>query len=131
LHYKNDHDGYINLIIDVMLPQIAQEKLADYVDVFCEKDFFSPEETIKICQAARQYGLKPKLHANQLHCSGGVQAGVAMNAVSVDHLESMRACHSKPEQATNIGNTSTALFSADAISTCTQNDIWSSSCIGV
>lgn len=89
LRYKNDHNGYINLMIEEMLPQIAQEKLADYVDVFCEKDFFSPEETIRICQAARQYGIKPKLHANQLHCSGGVQAGVAMNAVSVDHLESM------------------------------------------
>lgn len=89
LHYKNDHNGYIRLIIEEMMPQIAAEKLADYIDVFCEKDFFSPEETIQICQAAKQYGLKPKLHVNQLHCSGGVQAGVAMNALSVDHLESM------------------------------------------
>jgi imidazolonepropionase len=87
--YKNDHQGYINLIIEEMLPRIAQEQLADYVDVFCEKDFFSPEETIQICLAAGRYGLKTKLHANQLHCSGGVQAGVVMNAVSVDHLESM------------------------------------------
>ena len=87
--YKNDHQGYIKIIIDEMLPQIANEQLADYVDVFCEKDFFSPEETIQICQAAQAYGLKPKLHANQLHCSGGVEAGVAVNALSVDHLESM------------------------------------------
>ena len=56
--YKNDHQGYIKIIIEEMLPQIAREQLADYVDVFCEKDFFSPEETIQICQAARAYGLK-------------------------------------------------------------------------
>jgi imidazolonepropionase len=87
--YKNDHQGYINIIIDEMLPQIARDKLADYVDVFCERDFFSPEETIQICQAALRFGLKPKLHANQLNNSGGVQAGVSLNAISVDHLESM------------------------------------------
>ncbi len=87
--YKSDHQGYIKIIIEEMLPQIAREQLADYVDVFCEKDFFSPEETIQICQAARVHGLKAKLHANQLHCSGGVEAGVAVNALSVDHLESM------------------------------------------
>jgi len=89
LQYKNDHQGYIKIIVEEMLPQIAREKLADYVDVFCEKDFFSPEETIQICQAAGAHGLKPKLHANQLNCSGGVEAGVAVNALSVDHLESM------------------------------------------
>ena len=89
LQYKNDHQGYIKIIIEEMLPQIAREKLADYVDVFCERDFFSPEETVQICQAAGAYGLKAKLHANQLHCSGGVEAGVALNAISVDHLESM------------------------------------------
>ena len=87
--YKSDHQGYIKIIIDEMLPQIAREQLADYVDVFCEKDFFSPEETIQICRAAQAHGLKAKLHANQLHCSGGVEAGVAVNALSVDHLESM------------------------------------------
>jgi imidazolonepropionase len=104
LQYKNDHQAYINLIIDEMLPRIAQEHLADYVDVFCEKDFFSPEETIQICQAALQFGLKPKLHANQLHASGGVQAGVAMNAISVDHLESMDdAAIQSLSNATTIG----------------------------
>jgi len=87
--FKSDHQGYIKIIIEEMLPQIAGEQLADYVDVFCEKDFFSPEETIQICRAAQAHGLKPKLHANQLHCSGGVEAGVAVNALSVDHLESM------------------------------------------
>ncbi len=89
LPYKNDHQAYIKIIIDEMLPQIAQDKLADYVDVFCERDFFSPEETLQICHAALRFGLKPKLHANQLNNSGGVQAGVSMNAISVDHLESM------------------------------------------
>ena len=87
--FKSDHQGYIKIIVEEMLPQIAREQLADYVDVFCEKDFFSPEETIQICRAAQAHGLKPKLHANQLHCSGGVEAGVAVNALSVDHLESM------------------------------------------
>jgi imidazolonepropionase len=59
------------------------------VDVFCEDGFFSPEETMEVCTAAKQFGIKTKLHANQLHCSGGVQAGVNLDAVSVDHLESM------------------------------------------
>lgn len=72
-----------------MLPQIAAEKLADYIDVFCETGFFSPEETTRICQAGKAYGLKPKLHANQLHCSGGVQVGTSLGAISVDHLEAM------------------------------------------
>ncbi len=87
--YKNNKEGYIRLIIDEMLPVIGQEKLADYIDVFCEQGFFTPDETKLICKAGKDYGLKPKIHANQLHVSGGVQAGVEMNAVSVDHLESM------------------------------------------
>jgi imidazolonepropionase len=89
LQYKNDHQAYIRIIVEDMLPRIAAEKLADYVDVFCEENFFSPEETIQICKAAQRYGMKPKLHANQLHCSGGVEAGISLNALSVDHLESM------------------------------------------
>jgi imidazolonepropionase len=87
--YKEDHQGYINLIIQEMLPVIGREQLADYIDVFCETGFFSPEETALICKAGRQYGLKPKIHANQLNVSGGVQTGVALGAVSVDHLETM------------------------------------------
>lgn len=89
LAYKDNHQGYINLIINEMLPVIAKENLADYVDVFCEEGFFSKQETITICKAAMQYGLKPKIHANQLNLSGGVEAGVALNAISVDHLETM------------------------------------------
>lgn len=87
--YKEDHKGYIHQIIHEMLPVIAKEKLADYIDVFCEKGFFSPEETETICRAGMQYGLKPKIHANQLNLSGGVETGIKLNAVSVDHLETM------------------------------------------
>ena len=85
--YKNDHQGYINLIINKMLPAIAEENLADYIDVFCEKGFFSVEETAQILAAGAKYGLKPKIHVNQLSISGGAQIGVKHQAVSVDHLE--------------------------------------------
>jgi imidazolonepropionase len=87
--YRENREGYIQLIIDKMLPVIGKEKLADYIDVFCEQGFFTPAETEKICLAGKAYGLKPKIHANQLHVSGGVQTGIKVNAVSVDHLESM------------------------------------------
>lgn len=89
--FKDDHESYIDLIINEMLPAIDREQLADYIDVFCEDGFFSQEETIRICEAGKQYGLKAKIHANQLNLSGGVQAGVSLNAVSVDHLETMDA----------------------------------------
>ena len=87
--YKEDHEGYLKLIIEEMLPVIANEKLADYIDVFCEDGFFSVAETDRILKAGIAVGLKPKIHANQLNISGGVQVGVANNAISVDHLESM------------------------------------------
>ena len=89
LAYKDNHQGYIDLIIDEMLPVIAREKLADYIDVFCETGFFSPEEMETICKAGMRYGLKPKLHVNQLHSIGGIEAAIKLNAVSVDHLETM------------------------------------------
>ncbi len=89
VEYKENHKGYIDLIINEMLPVIAKEKLADYIDVFCETGFFSPEETETICKAGMTYGLKPKIHANQLNLSGGTQVGVKLDAVSVDHLETM------------------------------------------
>lgn len=87
--YKSNHQGYIDSIIQEMLPVIAREKLADYIDVFCEEGFFSPEETEMICKAGMAYGLRPKIHANQLHLSGGTQVGVKLGAISVDHLETM------------------------------------------
>lgn len=85
--FKEDHQGYIDLIINELIPQVAQEKLADYIDAFCEKGFFSLEETALILEAAAKYGLKPKIHANQLSVSGAVQLGIQHQAVSVDHLE--------------------------------------------
>lgn len=87
--YKENHQAYIDLIINEMLPIVAGEELADYMDVFCEEGFFSVAETEQLLEAGLKYGLKPKIHANQLHRSGGVQVGVKYNAVSVDHLESM------------------------------------------
>ena len=87
--FKQDRKSYIDLIINDMLPQIANEHLADYIDVFCEKGFFTQYETEQICRAGIEHGLKPKIHANQLNISGGVQAGINTNAVSVDHLETI------------------------------------------
>ncbi len=89
LEFKEYHQGYIDQIIHDMLPRIAGEKLADYIDVFCEEGFFSPEETETICRAGMQYGLKAKIHANQLNLSGGTETGVKLGALSVDHLETM------------------------------------------
>jgi imidazolonepropionase len=89
LEFKENHQGYIDLIINEMLPVIEKEKLADYIDAFCEIGFFSPEETEVICKAGIRHGLKPKIHANQLNLSGGIEAGIKLGALSVDHLETM------------------------------------------
>lgn len=89
LEYKDNHQPYIDSIIYKMLPVIAEEDLADYIDVFCENGFFSLEETELICRAGINLGLKPKLHANQLSSTGAVELGVQLGAVSVDHLEIM------------------------------------------
>jgi imidazolonepropionase len=87
--YKENHQGYIDEIINEMLPVIAAENLADYIDVFCESGFFSVEEMEQICHAGLRYGLKPKLHINQLNSIGGIESAIKMNAISVDHLETM------------------------------------------
>ena len=87
MEYKNNREAYIKLVVDEMLPQIAKEGLADYIDTFCEKGFYTVEETDFILKKGAEYGLKPKIHANQLAVSGGVQVGVQNNAISVDHLE--------------------------------------------
>jgi imidazolonepropionase len=89
LEFKENHEGYVDLIINEMLPLIAAEKLAEYIDVFCETGFFSPEETETICKAGMAYGLKPKLHVNQLNSIGGIAAGQRLDAVSLDHLETL------------------------------------------
>ena len=80
---------YVDLILNEMIPAIAKEKLADYIDVFCEQGFFSQEETERIVTEGKKFGMKPRIHANQLHLSGGVQAGVNTGALSVDHLENI------------------------------------------
>lgn len=85
--FKNNKDGYIKLLIDEMMPAIANEKLADYCDIFCERNYFTEEDSIKILEAGKRHGMLPKVHANQLSNSGGVQAGVKVGAISVDHLE--------------------------------------------
>ncbi len=89
VQYKENHQAYIDSIINEMLPVIAKEKLADYIDVFCETGFFSAEEMETICKAGMSYGLKPKVHINQLNSIGGIQKAIELNAVSVDHLETM------------------------------------------
>jgi imidazolonepropionase len=85
--FKENHQGYIDVIINEMLPKIADEQLAEYIDVFCEKGYFSVEETEQILSAGKKYGLIPKIHVNQFNAIGGVQAGVKQHALSVDHLE--------------------------------------------
>jgi imidazolonepropionase len=87
LEYKSNPDKYVDVIINDMMPVIEQEKLADYCDVFCERNYFTPAQTIHILEAGKKHGMKPKVHANQLSLSGGVQTGVQAGAVSVDHLE--------------------------------------------
>lgn len=86
--FAGRQDDYVQHVIDDMLPAIASEGLAEYVDVFCDEGFFTPDQTARILAAGARYGLKPKIHANELACSGGVQVGVAHKAVSTDHLES-------------------------------------------
>lgn len=85
--YKEKQDDYVDLVINEMIPQVASEDLADYIDVFCDKGFFTVEQTDRILMAGMKYGLRPKIHANELDYSGGIQIGVKYNALSVDHLE--------------------------------------------
>jgi imidazolonepropionase len=85
--FRNDREKYIELIINEMIPVISSEELADYIDVFCDDGFFTVYETEQILMAGTKYGLIPKLHANEMGNSGGVQVGVKYNALSVDHLE--------------------------------------------
>jgi imidazolonepropionase len=87
LEYKEDEESYIDLIINEMLPKIAQENLAEYIDVFCEKGYFNLEQTQKIIEAGKRYGLIPKIHVNQFNAIGGIALSVKHNALSVDHLE--------------------------------------------
>jgi imidazolonepropionase len=85
--YKQNRRGYIELIIKEMIPAVAEEKLAEFIDIFCEQNYFSFDETLEILEAGSKHGLIPKVHAEQMSHSGGVEAGVKCKAISVDHLE--------------------------------------------
>ena len=87
--YAGNKGGYVDEIINTMIPMVASEELADYIDVFCEEGFFSVEDTDRILNAGLKYGMRAKVHANQMGVSGGVQVGVKYDAISVDHLESV------------------------------------------
>lgn len=87
--YTGRQGEYVDMLISEMLPAVAAEGLAEFVDVFCDRGFFTPDETARILEAAARYGMRPKIHANELDASGGVQTGVAHGALSVDHLERM------------------------------------------
>jgi imidazolonepropionase len=87
--FKGQQNKYVDYLIREMLPAVAYEKLADFIDVFCDDGFFTVEQTERILEAAAKYGMQPKIHANELAVSGGVQAGIKYNARSVDHLERM------------------------------------------
>lgn len=86
-NYLDNHEGYVDLIVNEMIPLVAGEGLADFIDVFCDEGFFTVEQTDRMLEAGCRYGLRPKIHANELALSGGVQVGVKYNALSVDHLE--------------------------------------------
>ncbi len=89
--YKDNHEGYIQQITEEMLPVIAEEDLADHIDVFCETGYYTPDETTRILRAGLRHGLKPKIHVNQFTSIGGIRVGIENNAVSMDHLEVMTA----------------------------------------
>ena len=89
--YAGRQSEYVDLVIREMIPAVAKENLAEYIDVFCDTGFFTPEETARILKAGAKYGMRGKIHADELASSGGVEVGVRYNALSVDHLESMTA----------------------------------------
>ncbi len=85
--YRNNRSGYVDLIVNEMIPAVASERLADYIDVFCDRGFFTVAETARILESGARHGMRPKIHANELDYSGGIQEGVKHGALSVDHLE--------------------------------------------
>ncbi len=89
MEYRGHQEDYVDLVINEMIPLVAAEDLADFIDVFCDQGFFTVEDTERILMAGIKYGMKPKIHANEMAISGGVQVGVKYGAISVDHLEQM------------------------------------------
>ncbi|WP_289021151.1 imidazolonepropionase [uncultured Salegentibacter sp.] len=100
--YKENPDAYMDLVIEKILQKVAKENLAEYIDIFCEKGYFSVDDTHKLLSAAKKFSLKPKIHVNQFHAIGGIQAGIEHDALSVDHLEVMR-----PEDIESLKGTDT------------------------
>lgn len=100
--YKENHQGYIDLITKEMLPKIAEEGLADYIDIFCERNYYSLNEMHQILEAGAKYGLPPKVHVNQFSVMGGIQKAIEFNALSVDHLEEI-----SDQDITDLKNSST------------------------
>ena len=88
--YKNNSKKYIEEVINNVLPKVAEEQLADFIDIFCEKGYFTVADTHRLLEVSAKYGLRPKIHVNQVHAFGGIKAGIEHNALSVDHLEEMR-----------------------------------------
>ena len=99
--YARDREAYVDLICEEMIPAVASGQLADFIDVFCEKGYFSVEQTHRILEKGRAFGLRPKIHVNQFNSIGGIQAGVAQNALSVDHLEVMEKIDFEALQGTD------------------------------
>ena len=87
MEYRGRQEKFVDLVIDQMIPQAAAEGLADYIDVFCDAGFFTVEDTERMLEAGARYGMRPKIHANEMACSGGIQCAVKYNALSCDHLE--------------------------------------------
>lgn len=100
--YKDRREEYLTFVIEEILPEVGHQKLAEYIDVFCEQGYFTVEDTNRLLSAAREYGLKPKIHVNQFNAFGGVRAGVENKALSVDHLEVMQ-----PEDISSLKDSST------------------------
>lgn len=100
--YKNRNADYISYVIEEILPEVANQNLAEYIDIFCEKGYFTVKDTDRLLKAAKDFGLIPKIHVNQFNAIGGVEAGVKNNALTVDHLEIM-----KPEDIVMLQNSTT------------------------
>lgn len=102
MEFREKREDYIKLVIEEMIPAVAEEKLADYIDAFCETNYFSPDETAAIIEKGKEYGMKPKIHVNQFTSIGGIKMATELGALTVDHLEEM-----KEEDFTLLANSST------------------------
>lgn len=102
--FKNDQEGYITYLIEEVLPEVASEKLADFIDIFCEKGYFTLRDTERILEAGKKYGLPGKIHVNQFHAIGGIKTGVDHGVLSVDHLEVLEDKDIEALKNTKVGS---------------------------